>query len=813
MADQRIMFPVDSQSPETPPSHTRLPAAKPPAGQEGKRKGNSTAMVVSFIVAVLFLLGYVRTGSALMPIQFGPSPEPVNPNGGFSTGFLNQLNQDREFNLRQQNLLLQQQQLQYQMLLLKTQGLQQGQSQSELSQHGTVSHLPADAIFARSSAAVVQVVVEDNQGHTTATGSGFVVSKNGLIATNYHVMANAQTAHVVLADQTTLPVLGAAAAEDTFDLAIIKVAGPMSVEPLVLAGNGLPRVGAKVYAIGNPLGLERTLSDGLVSGLREIDGVTVIRTSAPISPGSSGGPLLAEDGRVVGVTTFGFKGGQNLNFAIPASCVARLLLECKGDTVLKQFPLVPQPDSSAHIKRRNGLMAQQDKAIRDYNEAIRLDPNNVAAYCNRGNAYSFRALLWRSEGDYDKAIRDFDKAIRDFDEAIRLDPKNVAAYCGRGDVWDYQHEYDKAIQDYNEAIRLDPKNVSAFFNRANSWSNRGDLDKAIGDYDEAIRLDPKNVVAYFAYCGRGDAWSGKGDFDKSMKDYNEAIQLDPKNNHAYCQRGDAWLHKQDYDKAIRDCNEAIRLGPNNVAAYCNRGDAWLGKQLFDNAIRDYNEAIRIMPSGAFCYLKQGNAWSCKGENDKAIHDYDEAIRLYDEAIRLDPKNAVVYCKRGDAWLGKRLFNNAIRDFDEAIRLDPKNADAYCGRALSCSKKNDYDNAIRDYSEAIRLDPKNAVAYLKRGVVWSCKQDYDKAIKDYNEAIRLDPKNFKAYGNRAYLWAKKGDYDKAIRDCDEANRFDPNFVIANARRQAIMSMIEAHDKQPIRVDAEPPPPPAPPHRCP
>jgi hypothetical protein len=97
-----------------------------------------------------------------------------------------------------------------------------------------------------------------------------------------------------------------------------------------------------VFAIGHPKGFANTLSDGLVSGHREIDGVSVIQITAPISPGSSGGPLLATDGKVVGVTSFKWKGGENLNFAAPASQVARLLLRCEKQAKVTAFPLEQQ---------------------------------------------------------------------------------------------------------------------------------------------------------------------------------------------------------------------------------------------------------------------------------------------------------------------------------------------------------------------------------------------------------------------------------------------------------------------------------------
>jgi S1-C subfamily serine protease len=155
---------------------------------------------------------------------------------------------------------------------------------------------------------------------------------------------------VVLSDRKRLPVLGAVALNEEADIAILKAASPIRVEPLELAEDGLPAVGGKVYAIGTPapkgppLGfLANTLSDGLVSGHRERGGMKVIQTTAAISDGSSGGPLLAADGRVVGVTTWSITGGENLNFAVPASYIAMLLLWGDAEADLTRFPLVQRP--------------------------------------------------------------------------------------------------------------------------------------------------------------------------------------------------------------------------------------------------------------------------------------------------------------------------------------------------------------------------------------------------------------------------------------------------------------------------------------
>jgi hypothetical protein len=180
-------------------------------------------------------------------------------------------------------------------------------------------------IVSHTSDAVVQIVVSDSLGQPTALGSGFLISQDGRIVTNYHVIKGAHTGIVKLTNGSFFPVDGVLASDPDKDLAILKVAGKnlpfLSIETSQL------RVGDRVVAIGSPLGLEGTVSDGIVSAIRDEGNNKWIQTTAPVSHGNSGGPLLDLKGNVAGVITWGvnLNLGQNLNFAAAANEVSTLL--------------------------------------------------------------------------------------------------------------------------------------------------------------------------------------------------------------------------------------------------------------------------------------------------------------------------------------------------------------------------------------------------------------------------------------------------------------------------------------------------------
>lgn len=229
---------------------------------------------------------------------------------------------------------------------------------------GHAAALEPDALFAKLSGSVWAVRTFDAQERPLRAGSAVVIAP-GRLVTNCHVLAKASN-FVVKRDNVTY---GATLEypDPGRDLCQIKVAN-FTATPVVLAPAGGARVGQRVYAIGNPRGLENTLSEGLLSGLRGGDGeARLLQTTAAIAPGSSGGGLFDSDGRLLGITTFAARDGGNLNFAMPAEFLAELPARAQAQLAAR----ANEPEGAA--RRRVGVALAEPLRAGDALEYVRTD--------------------------------------------------------------------------------------------------------------------------------------------------------------------------------------------------------------------------------------------------------------------------------------------------------------------------------------------------------------------------------------------------------------------------------------------------------
>ena len=200
-----------------------------------------------------------------------------------------------------------------------------------LSATASISAFAQVDVSAMVARATQSVVLLEGQGPSgSRQGAGFVVSSDGLIVTNLHVIAGLDRVRIRVGTSQPLEVSQILAFDEVRDLALLKV--PVKRLPrLLLSDSGKVKAGQLVVVLGNPRGLGAIASQGIVSAIRELPGTatTVIQTNASVNPGNSGGPLLNSLGEVIGVVTGKLRGSEGLNFAVPSNDVRALIAGAK----------------------------------------------------------------------------------------------------------------------------------------------------------------------------------------------------------------------------------------------------------------------------------------------------------------------------------------------------------------------------------------------------------------------------------------------------------------------------------------------------
>lgn len=204
----------------------------------------------------------------------------------------------------------------------------------------------ATDLYKTASPSVVLIEVYDDGGKVSGSGSGFVVGADGAILTNYHVVAHTKRATVRLANGDAYDDVSVLDLDKRKGIALIKIKA-IDLPPLKLGHSASVQVGDKLYALGNPLGVfQNTLSEGILSGVRQGDGYRIFQLSTPISHGSSGSPVFDSHGDVVGMIDAAIEEGQNINLAIPIDYAAGLL-SSRSPRALESIYEPPKPDDTS----------------------------------------------------------------------------------------------------------------------------------------------------------------------------------------------------------------------------------------------------------------------------------------------------------------------------------------------------------------------------------------------------------------------------------------------------------------------------------
>jgi len=406
-----------------------------------------------------------------------------------------------------------------------------------------IESLPS--LIKRIKPSVVIVFAYDNKGEFLKLGSGFFISQRGDIITNYHVLQGASSAEVKTSDGKTYPITYIVAEDEQSDIIRLSVDIPSQhAYPLSLSAT-FPEVGERIIVYGSPLGLEKTVSDGIVSAIREVPGYgKLIQITAPVSPGSSGSPVLNMKGEVIGIATLQMAEGQNLNFAIPSERIANLDLAEEKETAITE-----------------DLFEQESKVKKDSD------------------------YVWEA---FDKALyftfvkEEYEKALPYWEIAIQVEP--VAAYFAIGYCYEKLGAYTKAVEAYQQAIRVDPNIAATYSALGKAYGNLGNYIKAIESFKQAIRIDPDYTEAYFRL---GKAHFTLGRYKDAIEASKQAIRIDPDYTYAYILLGSVYGGLGRCKDAIEVFKQAIRIDPDNVDAHFGLGLTYLRSGDRNLALNEY----------------------------------------------------------------------------------------------------------------------------------------------------------------------------------------------------------------------------------
>ncbi|TFG37314.1 MAG: tetratricopeptide repeat protein, partial [Candidatus Aminicenantes bacterium] len=323
---------------------------------------------------------------------------------------------------------------------------------------------------------IVVVIAYDNENKVLSQGSGFFVSKEGDIVTNRHVIIGASAVEVKTVDGSTYTVNKIISEDVVGDLIKMRIATLASPSRPVIISATLPDVGQKVLVIGSPMGLEQTLSDGIVSSIRQIPSFgNIIQISAPISSGSSGSPVFNLNGEVIGVASYQIASGQNLNFAVPAERLSKLSAG-DGKSIADWGKREETTSSKKDWIIEGWLLIVKD----EYEKAISCF--ELAAKENPVNSEPYQLI-----GDCKSKLGRIDEAIKAYEQAIRLNPDDASAYNGLGWVYIGLKRYAEALDSFKQAIRIYPDYHPHHYGLGYTYGELGRYDESIEAYKQAIR--------------------------------------------------------------------------------------------------------------------------------------------------------------------------------------------------------------------------------------------------------------------------------------------------------------------------------------
>ena len=406
----------------------------------------------------------------------------------------------------------------------------------------TINAIGMDArdVFKQVSSSVFVVIGQDIKGQVKAQGSGVQIDKNRVI-TNCHVVD--QSTSIVLIQKDKRIPASIKSRDNERDLCLLATE-PLNSPTVKMSASSFLEQGQIVYAIGAPMGLELTISDGVVSGLRKAVGGFIIQTSAAISPGSSGGGLFDANGKLIGITTFQYVKGQNLNFALPAEWIAQVDSRESFEARIRKRRNEYKKAMSAYDFSNPTYHLSIIKVTEKY---LKTDPNHIEALFNLGNVLTISGQAAAAESiwvkmtnlpindrldswkigwgavmlsQYYEDVGKKQMARETAATAITYVPIDYM-FSNYWQLLNTSEHYRDAIETFRVAVAVNPKNPEGWAYLGGSYMNTKDFDNAIKCFQKATNIKPDYEWAWLGYAVSLRSAGRDEEFEKVFKYLNE----------------------------------------------------------------------------------------------------------------------------------------------------------------------------------------------------------------------------------------------------------------------------------------------------
>ena len=438
----------------------------------------------------------------------------------------------------------------------------------------------------------VAIETFDSKGNTLSRGSGFFVAPDRIV-TNRHVIERSSRVEIHLMDGKKFVVKGVLAIDGEGDLAMLQVDVPRALALPLPIVRAVPQEGESIVVVGNPFGLEGSVSNGIVSAVREISGYgKIIQITAPISPGSSGSPVVNMYGQVIGIATLQAAEGQSLNFAIPAERILQLKV--------------------SDLQTISSLTAETQKSKR-------------AA-----------AERFYSQGVAQLSRDDYARALQFFERAVELDPNYAEAWYQAGFCYGVLNRHQDALKASRQAARLRPEWSQAFVNIGASSFALGQYKDAVDAYRQALRVEDTPDAQYSLGLSLGRL----NRTEEEILAYRRAITMKPDHVNALERLGAAYFKLKRYAESAQ-IYEQLKTYKPDAKTYNALGESYFELNKPDDSLQAFNSAVGFDPEFEKARYNLGRTYLKLGNTEMARVQYeilhnarsDWADRLY---VLIDP---------------------------------------------------------------------------------------------------------------------------------------------------------------------------------